>query len=328
MKLYVDKLSSTKTQVPYDYYSLPYCRPTSFEFQAENLGEVISGDHIENSVYSLEMRAPKSCAVSCMKTLSAKQKEQFIRAIDEEYTVHWIVDNLPVGRYVSNENKDTLFTRGFAVGFRSGTKKGVKHYLYNHIRIIIQYHDDPMEPSKVPGEEVEQTSKIVGFRVEPMSIHHKWDGKEFDPVRTVLTTCNSVNPPTNDPGNYEDLSKADNVVFTYDVVWEKSNVEWHNRWDIYLNVNSPNDRVHWFSITNSIMIVLFLTIMIAIILMRALSRDIAQYNDVTAEVSIFLSDASYSLKIYSIVSSLLYVGYQGREWLEACAWRRFSPAIQ
>ena len=95
------------------------------------------------------MRAPKSCAISCMKTLSAKQKEQFIRAIDEEYTVHWIVDNLPVGRYVSNENKDTLFTRGFAVGFRSGTKKGVKHYLYNHIRIIIQYHDDPMEPSKV-----------------------------------------------------------------------------------------------------------------------------------------------------------------------------------
>ena len=141
---------------------------------------------------------------------------------------------------------------------------------------------------------MEQTSKVVGFRVEPMSIHHKWDGKEFDPARTVLSTCNSVNPPSNDPNNYEDLSKLDNVVFTYDVVWEKSNVEWHNRWDIYLNVNSPNDRVHWFSITNSIMIVLFLTIMIAIILLRALNRDIAQYNEVTAEVkSLIDTDTPY-----------------------------------
>ena len=40
--------------------------------------------------------------------------------------------------------------------------------------------------------------------------------------------------------------------------------------------------MHWFSITNSIMIVLFLTVMIAMILVRALRRDIAQYNDVAS----------------------------------------------
>ncbi|RYY83556.1 hypothetical protein EON63_10970 [archaeon] len=37
--------------------------------------------------------------------------------------------------------------------------------------------------------------------------------------------------------------------------------------------------MHWFSITNSIMIVLFLTIMIAMILLRALRKDIAAYNN-------------------------------------------------
>jgi len=51
VKLYVSKLTSTKTQVPYEYYSLPFCRPKEMKLQAENLGEVISGDMIENSVY-------------------------------------------------------------------------------------------------------------------------------------------------------------------------------------------------------------------------------------------------------------------------------------
>jgi transmembrane 9 superfamily protein 2/4 len=34
----VNKLSSTKTQLPYDYYSLPYCRPERIVNFAENLG--------------------------------------------------------------------------------------------------------------------------------------------------------------------------------------------------------------------------------------------------------------------------------------------------
>jgi transmembrane 9 superfamily member 2/4 len=39
--------------MPYDYYSLPYCKPRTTGLQAENLGEVISGDRIENSVYKV-----------------------------------------------------------------------------------------------------------------------------------------------------------------------------------------------------------------------------------------------------------------------------------
>jgi transmembrane 9 superfamily protein 2/4 len=34
----VNKLSSIKTQLPYDYYSLPYCRPERIVNFAENLG--------------------------------------------------------------------------------------------------------------------------------------------------------------------------------------------------------------------------------------------------------------------------------------------------
>lgn len=39
--------------MPYDYYSLPYCKPLKLTLQSENFGEVMSGDRIENSVYSV-----------------------------------------------------------------------------------------------------------------------------------------------------------------------------------------------------------------------------------------------------------------------------------
>lgn len=49
----VNKLSSTKTQLPYDYYYLKYCKPSKILNSAENLGEVLRGDRIENSIYTV-----------------------------------------------------------------------------------------------------------------------------------------------------------------------------------------------------------------------------------------------------------------------------------
>ena len=288
-----------KTQIPYDYYSLPYCKPNTPGFQAENLGEVISGDRIENSVYKviffrflrisslilffnfmkMEMQVPKACEVACLKKLKKPDRDAFSRAIDGDYRVHWIVDNLPVGMYEVNDRKESVFSRGFPVGFRVGsqTGNGYKHYIYNHIRIIIHYHEDVVSPSA--GADQAVMSRIVGFRVEPMSIRHTWNDENFVVGQTVLNTCNAMTQPSNDATSYMSIDKADQVLFTYDVFWEKSSVEWSARWDVYLTANSPNDKVHWFSITNSIMIVLFLTVMIAMILLRALRKDIAQYND-------------------------------------------------
>ena len=78
MGIKVNKLSSTKTQLPYDYYSLPFCKPPTIVNSAENLGEaslsraaqclwrstsrarytqVLRGDRIENSVYTVRRAA-------------------------------------------------------------------------------------------------------------------------------------------------------------------------------------------------------------------------------------------------------------------------------
>lgn len=193
-----------------------------------------------------------------------------------------MVDNLPVGMYSSIPgSEEKAFTRGFPVGFTTtavssgragGANRAVAaHYLNNHLRIIVRYHDDV---DVLGDEDGEPTTKIVGFRVEPMSIKHAWAGETFVPGSTSLSTCSSNNPATNDPRNYFSVDKSTDatVVFTYDVMWEKSATEWSQRWDVYLNSNTPNEQVHWFSISNSIMIVLFLTVMIAIILLRALRK--------------------------------------------------------
>jgi transmembrane 9 superfamily protein 2/4 len=63
---------------------------------------------------------------------------------------------------------------------------------------------------------------------------------------------------------------------------QQSDIRWASRWDTYLVMT--DDQIHWFSIINSLMIVLFLSGMVAMIMMRTLHRDISKYNQLeTAE---------------------------------------------
>lgn len=57
-------------------------------------------------------------------------------------------------------------------------------------------------------------------------------------------------------------------------------MRWASRWDTYLMM--MDDQIHWFSIINSVMIVLFLTGMVAMIMLRTLARDITKYNQLDA----------------------------------------------
>ncbi|KAK2715452.1 hypothetical protein QYM36_010165, partial [Artemia franciscana] len=57
----------------------------------------------------------------------------------------------------------------------------------------------------------------------------------------------------------------------------ETETKWSSRWD-YLLDSMPNSNIQWFSILNSLVIVLFLSGMVAIILLRTLHKDIARYN--------------------------------------------------
>jgi transmembrane 9 superfamily protein 2/4 len=51
--LLVNKLTSPRTQLPYSYYSLPFCKPATIDDARENLGEMLIGDRLETSAYNV-----------------------------------------------------------------------------------------------------------------------------------------------------------------------------------------------------------------------------------------------------------------------------------
>jgi len=65
------------------------------------------------------------------------------------------------------------------------------------------------------------------------------------------------------------------------VDFKESDIKWASRWDSYLLMT--DDQIHWFSIVNSLMIVLFLSGMVAMIMLRTLYRDISKYNQLETQ---------------------------------------------
>merc|ERR1711916_367080 len=264
--LKVNKLTSVHTLMPLDFYSLPFCRPPKIEDAAENLGEHLTGEAIHNSAYKIGALVNEECAVLCRKTLSAADASNFAERIQEEYRVHWIVDNLPAATHVEVEMEDgttrELYEDGFALGFVGNedvdpsTLNGVS-YLYNHVKIQLLYHRE----ASFDG------SRIVGFEVIPYSIKHEWSELE-DPAPPTCFDREGAAP--------QDLVGETEVVFTYEIDWIESDVKWASRWDTYLKMQDTS--VHWFSITNSLIIVLFLSGMVAMVLMRALRKDFELYS--------------------------------------------------
>lgn len=263
----VNKITSTKTQLPYEYYSLDYCTPEKIINSAENLGEVLRGDRIENSPYTFRMKVDKQCKIVCRKELDEKSAALFKDRIGNDYRVNMILDNLPVAM-VRKGDRIKTYDRGFPVGFKASfdTKnKDEKFFIFNHLSFVVSYHNDPESTD----------ARIVGFEVTPFSVKHEYD--TWAKEKTILKTCNQATKVfvTNRQPPQEVVAGGE-IVFSYDVKFVASEVKWASRWDTYLLMQ--DDQIHWFSIINSLMIVLFLSGMVAMIMMRTLHRDISNYN--------------------------------------------------
>ncbi|KAL2897641.1 Transmembrane 9 superfamily member 9 [Bienertia sinuspersici] len=270
----VNKLTSIKTQLPYSFYSIPYCRPSTIVDSAENLGEVLRGDRIENSPYVFKMREPQMCNVLCRTTLDAKAAKEFKEKIDDEYRVNMILDNLPLVMPIRRGDQDItpVYQLGYYVGLKgqyAGTKDE-KYFIHNHLSFTVRFHRDSQT----------EASRIVGFEVKPFSVKHEYEGEWSENSR--LTTCDPhANRLVTSSSNPQEVEDKQEIIFTYDVAFEPSEVKWASRWDAYLLMS--DDQIHWFSIVNSLMIVLFLSGMVAMIMLRTLYRDISKYNELETQ---------------------------------------------
>lgn len=115
---------------------------------------------------------------------------------------------------------------------------------------------------------------IVGDVDEKNNIYYIWTHKKFDIgynedriVDINLTSEKKV------PLKLNALIK-----FTYEVNWKPVDTKFKNRFDKYLDPTFFQHRIHWFSIFNSFMMVIFLVGLVSMILMRTLRKDYARYS--------------------------------------------------
>ncbi|CAG8694350.1 1184_t:CDS:2, partial [Acaulospora morrowiae] len=254
------KMQLLKSIIPYDYYYKPFhfCEPEDKKDQPESLGSILFGDRIFNSPYELFMLKNDSCHVLCENQSKIPGEDaSFINArIRENYAINWLIDGLPAAsKRTDSKTNSVFYSIGFELG-NQGTMSNLSPLLHNHYAIEIQYH-----------QQDENKYRVVGVLVRPSS--HKYES--LDDAKKCHTT-----------GTLTLDEKTDNAVwYTYKVDWTISPTAWATRWDNYLHTFDP--RIHWFSLVNSIVIVLFLTGMVAMILLRALHKDISRYNQIEAQ---------------------------------------------
>lgn len=84
-------MTSSKTQLPYEYYNLPiHCKPsTPIKYKSENLGEILRGDRIVNTGFVVRMLQNDQCLIACQDIeLNEDQTKQINKRIKDAYHVH------------------------------------------------------------------------------------------------------------------------------------------------------------------------------------------------------------------------------------------------
>ncbi|KAK0080370.1 hypothetical protein PV325_014066 [Microctonus aethiopoides] len=251
------KMTSTRTQLPYEYYSLQFCEPKNVThiYKSENLGEILRGDRIVNTPYEVAMKENIPCRLLCNEpnrpiNWNEEYSQLAIERIRNEYTVHLLIDNLPAATYKSHNKENAIVYHGYRLGGRINDQI----YINNYLKLILSYH-----------EHGENEYRVVGFNVEANSV-------DFNQVKFEGNKCQ---PPEGLPKQYLN-PKGTKLLFMYSVEWHKSLVSWASRWDIYLEMSDVE--IHWFSIINSLVVVFFLSGILTMIMVRTLRRDIARYN--------------------------------------------------
>ncbi|CEG64338.1 hypothetical protein RMATCC62417_01327 [Rhizopus microsporus] len=257
--LFVNSLTPMSNQqkslISYDYYDerFHFCKPEGGpENQPESLGSVLFGDRIMTSPFKLTLgKEPMDMILCKTDAIPAKDVEFINECIANDYAMNWVVDGLPAAHITIDKRTNEQY---YSIGFALGASEGERKYLNNHYNIEISIHrrDDGKY-------------RVVGVIVTPLS------RKQTIDANGKLVVSDS--PMT--------LHAGDQVVYTYSVTWKPSDNPWATRWDNYLRIQDPS--IHWFSLNNSIVIVLFLTGMVAMILIRALHKDISRYNAVEAQ---------------------------------------------
>eukprot|EP00271_Cylindrocystis_brebissonii_P003027 TRINITY_DN1377_c0_g1_i1.p1 TRINITY_DN1377_c0_g1~~TRINITY_DN1377_c0_g1_i1.p1 ORF type:complete len:600 (+),score=132.97 TRINITY_DN1377_c0_g1_i1:226-2025(+) len=121
----------------------------------------------------------------------------------------------------------------------------------------------------VPSEKNDQVAGSGGSEDQVLIYTHKSFDINYNGEQIIHVNLTSENPQPVVPGGV--------LEFTYSVNWQRTDIPFSKRFDRYLDYNFFEHQIHWFSIFNSFMMVIFLTGLVSMILMRTLRNDYAKY---------------------------------------------------
>lgn len=209
---------------PQDYYTLDFCAPKKDKIRAarraENLGEILIGDKVLPTLYSVDMKVDRKRLLACNKTYGDAELQLFKDMIVKKYKVRWLLDSLPNLQPLNLKDRGgnhevVLYEQGVDIGYvtsatdDSSTSDEKAVYLYTHVNIEIDFHG----------------KRIVGFRTLP------------DEAQRLHNAANN------------------SVQWSYSVKWRSSEQQWGSRWDVYGMNNDEGKSVYIFSTLSSLLFI-------------------------------------------------------------------------
>lgn len=296
-----NSLVSSETEMPYDYYSMPFCKPPEGVRKSSgtiNPGTILLGIRIENSPYNLSMMVESKANPVCkgnkytgnaFPALTKTQSLNLKDKIKKQYRVRLILDNLPITTYDLEQDPESV-RPGYEVGYKAGDR----YYVNNHLMFKVLVHETNGQYSRFmqnqaeleaaaaaeatgrrmlkqarPVSVGERMYMIVGFEVVACSIKRT-------PGSALKNIPCPASPDEANAPDPQEVKEGNKIVYTYDVYWDTSDITWASRWDAYLRM--PGGRVHWFSILNSLMVVVVMSSIVAMIMLRTIRRDLQRYE--------------------------------------------------
>jgi len=255
LSIQAGSLSSRRGIIPYGYTRLNICQSQKVIKAEDTLGEILTGEVLYTTNYIANTNEDEFCQVLCYNTFDEKTVKLIKKLIRRRYFTNWIVDKLPAGLILYNEETKQTSLKYFN-GIPLGYHKDGVFYIYNHYQFHILLN-------KIEDDRF----NVVGFNIMPISIkHNKEEAVCAKDSKSILKNLEQEPQPL----------VEGNILFTYDVVFEYSDITLASRWDHYKTARAG---IHWSGIILSEVLIVVISIIIVMVLCRNLRSDISSYND-------------------------------------------------
>ena len=255
LSIQAGSLSSRRGIIPYGYTKLNICNSQKVVKAEDTLGEILTGEVLYTTDYIANTNEDEYCQVLCYNTFSDKTVNIIKKLIRRRYFTNWILDKLPAGLILYNEETKQTSLKYFH-GIPLGYHKDGVFYIYNHYQFQILLN-------KID----EDKYNIVGFNIMPISIkHNKEEAICEKESKSILQNLEKEPQPL----------VEGNILFTYDVIFEYSDITLASRWDHY---KTSRAGIHWGGIILSEVLIVLISAILIKILCRNLKADITSYND-------------------------------------------------